>query len=356
MANIFSLTDMTDKHRITFDSDSEQAFIVHTPGGPMHFNRVTSNLYDLIPSNVRDEARNQAALALFQTNPQIPGVNLMKTVAQRKIGLTPQQLKRADQALSLLKSLAYPTIEDLKTILKSNMIKDNPVTEDDLRLAITAYGDHLDGAALKGKITRQKPIPVRHNTVSIPPELVETHRNIELCVDGMYVNNLAFITTIDTTGRYRTAQYVPNRILATYKSALANVLHIYNCGGFKVPYINADLEFKPLLEFMKSTYGFTPNYATTNEHVPAAEHNNRTASAVVVKYLVLEVRRKLNFFPAKGGISTYYSPRAILHHRAVDYSSQCTIPPLAYVLAHKENNPANTQGGHEVYSLPESPF
>ena len=82
----------------------------------------------------------------------------------------------------------------------------------------------------------------------------------------------------------------------------------------------------------------------------------------------MEVPRKLNFFPAKGGISQYYSPQAILHHRAVDYSTQCAIPTLAYVLAHEENHPTNTQsargvdciylrpfnnsqGGHEVYSL-----
>eukprot|EP00977_Amphora_coffeiformis_P020517 scaffold8326_cov140-Amphora_coffeaeformis.AAC.6 len=43
----------------------------------------------------------------------------------------------------------------------------------------------------------------------------------------------------------------------------------------------------------------------------------------------MEVARKLNFFPAKGGISKYYSPRAILHHRAVDYNTQCAIPTLS---------------------------
>eukprot|EP00977_Amphora_coffeiformis_P023347 scaffold13073_cov160-Amphora_coffeaeformis.AAC.1 len=58
--------------------------------------------------------------------------------------------------MALIRSLAYPTIEDVKAILRSNQIKDNPVTEEDLALAIRAYGEHLDGGALKGKTTRDK--------------------------------------------------------------------------------------------------------------------------------------------------------------------------------------------------------
>eukprot|EP00977_Amphora_coffeiformis_P014740 scaffold4222_cov137-Amphora_coffeaeformis.AAC.1 len=70
---------------------------------------------------------------------------MMKTVPQRQGELTPQQRKRADRAMALIRSLAYPTIEDVKAILRSNQIKDNHVTEEDLALAIRAYGEHLDG-------------------------------------------------------------------------------------------------------------------------------------------------------------------------------------------------------------------
>eukprot|EP00977_Amphora_coffeiformis_P017366 scaffold5602_cov117-Amphora_coffeaeformis.AAC.1 len=178
--------------------------------------------------------------------------------------------------MALIRSLAYPTIEDVKAILRSNQIKGNPVTEEDLALAIRAYGEHLDGGALKGKTTRTKPAPVRHSTVSIPPELVEANRKIELCIDGMFVNLLAFLTTIDTTVRYRTAQYVPTRQVISYQEAISQVFHIYSRAGFKVTYVHADLEFKPLLDKLQQLFVFQPNYATTNEHVPQAERNNRT--------------------------------------------------------------------------------
>ena len=92
-------------------------------------------------------------------------------------------------------------------------------------LAVKVYGP--DVASLKGKITRAKPLPVRHNTVASPPELVETHRKIELCINGLCVCGMPFLSTIDTTIRYRTAQWVPSRKLTSYTEVLANVMTRY---------------------------------------------------------------------------------------------------------------------------------
>ena len=77
---------------------------------------------------------------------------------------------------------------------------------------------------------------------------------------------------------------------------------------------------------------------------------------------------QLNFFPAKGGVSTYYSPRMIMDQTNLDYTKHCTTPFGAYVQAYHETNPHNTsvsrtrdgiylcpnnnfQGGHEVMDL-----
>ena len=57
ITNIFSLADMSDKYRVTFDSATEQAFIVHASKGPVRFVRVTSNLYAFIPPYASLEAR-----------------------------------------------------------------------------------------------------------------------------------------------------------------------------------------------------------------------------------------------------------------------------------------------------------
>jgi Reverse transcriptase (RNA-dependent DNA polymerase) len=57
----------------------------------------------------------------------------------------------------------------------------------------------------------------------------------------------------------------------------------------------------------------------------------------------MESAKKLNFFPPKGGISPYYSPRAILHQQNIDYNKHCSIPFGAYVQAHHEPTIKNTQ-------------
>ena len=77
---------------------------------------------------------------------------------------------------------------------------------------------------------------------------------------------------------------------------------------------------------------------------------------------------QLNFFPTKGGVSTYYSLRIIMDQTNLDYMKHCTTPFGAYVQANHESNPHNTnmsrtrdgiylcpnnnfQWGHEVMDL-----
>ena len=85
----------------------------------------------------------------------------------------------------------------------------------------------------------------------------------------------------------------------------------------------------------------------------------------MIKILAMESTKKLNFFPPKGGVSKYYSPRMILHQENLDYTKHCAYPFGTYVQAHTENNPTNKQeprtldclymryvdGGHELMDL-----
>jgi hypothetical protein len=77
------------------------------------------------------------------------------------------------------------------------------------------------------------------------------------------------------------------------------------------------------------------NYGNPQEHVPEAEHNNQVIKeqvwatyhhlpfshlpCIMIKILVINSAKKLNFFPSKHGISKYYSPWMILHQRNLDY-------------------------------------
>ena len=52
----------------------------------------------------------------------------------------------------LLHALGYPLVVDLKTIIKTNAIQDNPVTESDIKLMECLYGPNIP--TMKGKTTR----------------------------------------------------------------------------------------------------------------------------------------------------------------------------------------------------------
>mgnify|MGYP003507073779 CR=1 FL=1 len=87
-----------------------------------------------------------------------------------------------------------------------------------------------------------------------------------------------------------------------------------------------------------------------------------------IKYLTMVQVNHLNLFPAKGGVSKYYSPRMILTERNLEYEKHCKVPFGAYVQATHETNATNSiaartldciylrannniQGGHEVMDL-----
>ena len=178
-----------------------------------------------------------------------------------------------------------------------------------------------------------------HNIVAIPPKLISTQKDVELCINAMFVNGMAFLTTVSWYIKYCTAQFVPNREPESYESALIDILNIFSHAGLPMWCILADQEFKPLLNCMRDTYKFEPNYANAQEHVPEAERNNciikeciravyhqspfKVLPQIVIQYLVIEAAWKLNFFPAKGGCSDYYSLHEILHHAKLNYQTQC---------------------------------
>jgi hypothetical protein len=83
-----------------------------------------------------------------------------------------------------------------------------------------------------------------------------------------------------------------------------------------------------MMDKVKDNLGVCMNFTNTLDHVPEAERNSRTIKKQVqgayhqlpykalprqlIRYLVQTQASQLNLFPAKEGISLYYSPRTIL--------------------------------------------
>jgi hypothetical protein len=229
----------------------------------------------------------------------------------------------------LLHTLGCPTIQDLKAIIRMNTIANCPVTINDIDLAEKIYGK--DVASIKGKTTRQKPTPVIQNMVEIPPELKDAQQNVDLCFDTLFINGMAILSTISKRIKYRTIEWLPERTMEAYKNALKNIIKIYNEAGFKVSTLSCDREYIPLINEIQEEFNITPNYPSSQEHVPEAKRNNRVIKErmravfhslpfkaipkIMIKFLAMECKKKLNYFPPKGGVSKYYSPREILHQQ-----------------------------------------
>ena len=93
--------------------------------------------------------------------------------------------------------LGAPTVENFKAFINMGGIQNCPVRLADVDIAESIFGP--DMATLKGKSVRKKPKPVLEDWVELPRELHMKHMRVELCMDIMYINGVAFMCTIDRT-------------------------------------------------------------------------------------------------------------------------------------------------------------
>jgi hypothetical protein len=307
---------------------------------------------------------------------------VVATVRENTMGFTQRQFEKAKQARQLCHIVGCPTTTNFKHILRQNIIKNCPVTPEDVNIAEKIFGGDI--GTLKGKSTRRRPTPVTEDLMEIPPELLDQHQDLTYCMDLMYVNGMPMMTGIDRSIRFRGLVPMTSRVASELYRALDVILRAYNRRGYRIKTINCDGEFCTMMDEVNDELHIDMNYASRGEHVPEAERNNRTIGErirstyhnlpykvipkIMLKYLAMVSTQQLNLFPAKGGVSAYLSPHMIMTGRNLDYTKHCQVPFGTYVQANQENLPTNTlaprtidaiylrpmsnlQGGHELMNL-----
>jgi hypothetical protein len=149
ITNIIALRNLIDQYRVTYDSD-DLIFVVHRESESkpnMEFKMHKSRLQYYDP---RKEQH----------------MNFVNTVLENKTGFTKQQIKCAEIARNLYKTLRCPSMKDFKWVIRSNQIKDCPATIQDIIVATKIWGKNI--AALKGKTTRSKMHPLARDYVKVP--------------------------------------------------------------------------------------------------------------------------------------------------------------------------------------------
>ena len=281
---------------------------------------------------------------------------MLTTVEENCFPYTNCQLEKAKKARDLLRTAGLPTVRDLKKIVNSNSIQNNPVTTEDINIAEKIFGPDI--ASLKGKTTRSNPAPFKRDIVEVPREIMKAHKHVALCIDGMYVNGIPFLTTISRKIMYRTCYHIANKSMSEYRRVLDIVFRLYNYAGFRVTSIACDNEFKPLMDPLKDDLNIRMDYCAPQAHVPEEERNNRVIKeqlhgmfhalpfqnypTTLVIWGATEAADKLNMFCPKGGISPYYSPHTIMKQPKLDYNTDFKCPFGDFVQAHHETDPTNT--------------
>ena len=349
IANTFSFANMKKKYWITHDSDKEDAFKVHMNGKILEFKATPQGLYCCSTGKDYLEKIKKAKQKKQETS------NMMDTVQENRKNYTQHQFECAKLACKLCHNVGTPAVKNFKSLLKANMIKNCPVTIEDVNIAEKIFGPSM--LSLKGKSMRRTPKPVRADVIEMPPKLIEQHHLIEPCMDTMFINQEGMLTSIDHTVKFRCAMPIDHKTKKECHRVLDVTLHKCNSAGFIIKTIHCDGEQCPIMDEVKDELNINMNHANPLDHVPEAERNNRVIKEcvraayhhlpfkklpqIMIRYLAMVQTNQLNYFPVKGGISKYYSPRTILGGTPLDYKKHCVTPFGTCVQANHESHPRN---------------
>ena len=339
ITNILALKNVIKQYRVTYDSD-DQMFIVH---------REKENKPNM------EFKMHESGLHYY--DPRKQELIFVTTVSGNKEGFTKRQVKEAEVARALYATLSYPSWKDFKWVIRSNQIKDCPVTVEAADIALKIWGKNI--AALKGKTTRSKPSPVARDFVRVPPELMKLHREVFLTVDIFFVNKIPFFLTLSRKICFTAVNHLANRTVPEIFKAFKEHYQYYLQRGFRITTVHADGEFSPLKPLIESLPGgLLVNLASSDEHVPEIERRIRVVKErtratrhslpftripkILTIHIVLNAVKLLNFFPTKGGISETLSPKTIMSGETLDYKKHLSLQIGQYCQVHEEDTPRNS--------------
>lgn len=82
--------------------------------------------------------------------------------------------------------IGRPSTKTFLSIVNKNQLKNCPVTEIDILNAEKLYGPNI--GSLKGKTVRRPGDPVSRVHTNVDRGIMESHRDVTLCIDIMFVN------------------------------------------------------------------------------------------------------------------------------------------------------------------------
>jgi hypothetical protein len=136
-----------------------------------------------------------------------------------------RHIKGKELTRTLYKTLSYSLMKDFKWVIRSNQIKDCPVTVQDIDVDLKIWGKNI--AALNGKNTRSKTIPVARDYVKVPLELMKLHQEVFLMTDRFFVNNNPFSLTLSHNITFTAFNHLADRRVQQIFKAFKEIYKCY---------------------------------------------------------------------------------------------------------------------------------
>ena len=103
-----------------------------------------------------------------------------------------------------------------------------------------------DVTTLKGKTVRNKPKSVVNDYIGITQELNDTHQNIELCADIMYIQRQIICISIYKRIKFIAIQDIIDGNFLILNKSFDNTFRVYNQSVLQIQRIHVDTRFKPM--------------------------------------------------------------------------------------------------------------
>ena len=161
----------------------------------------------------------------------------------------------------------------MKAIITQNLIKDNPVTIQNVNLATQIFWKGI--GVIKGKLIQQKLMQAMINMIKLPNELKDRTFNLILYVNIITINTCKFKTIITSELCYSTIHFVKSTKSSNIIRGLQEVIELYKDTLLISTEIHCDNEFKNAVTHIKNflNQSIVPDFCNPQEHVPSTERN-----------------------------------------------------------------------------------
>jgi hypothetical protein len=278
---------------------------------------------------------------------------MIQTVRQSYKGFTKRKVQDAIAARKAQAMTGHPTDAQFLEMVRNKTIKNCPIKPKHITNACSIFGPSIAG--VRGKTVCHKPEQVEVEPRRIPDDFHRLHRFVVITADVMFINGIAFLTTLSPKLRLGTVEQLPLCTATQLSNSLTKIVRLYARTGFIIRVIMMDQEFDKVKDACKMV---EINTTTAHEHVGKIKRFICTikecSHALVLDLLYTTLPRQvvihlvyfavlwLNSLPAAAGVSDKYSPWEILLSCELDFEKHCKTNFGSYIEAHNDPTITNT--------------